>query len=57
MNKSAIGLFTNRNYFYTNNSRIESNLKNINLNKSDYSNNFINKSLYTDDSKKNINTS
>ena len=57
LNKSATGLYTNRNYSYTINSRIGSNLKNINLNKSDYSNNFINKSLYHDESKKNINAS
>ena len=56
LNKSVRGLYTYRNYTNINNSGIESNSKKMNLNKSDYSKNIINKPLYTEETKNNNNT-
>ena len=55
LNKSVRGLYTYRNYTNINNSGIESNSKKMNLNKSDYSKNIINKPLYTEETKNNNN--
>ena len=55
LNKSVRGLYTYRNYANINNSGIESNSKKMNLNKSDYSKNIINRPLYTEETKNNNN--